>query len=68
MGGSIALVQDGDPIVLDIPGRKLEVAVSNEVLDERRRSWQPVSHSYVTGALAKYTRLVTSAAQGAVTS
>ena len=68
VGGPIALVQDGDPIVLDIPGRKLEVAVSNEVLDERRCSWQPVSHSYVTGALAKYTRLVTSAAQGAVTS
>ncbi len=68
VGGPISLVQDGDPIVLDIPGRKLEVAVSNEVLDERRRSWQPVSHPYVTGALAKYTRLVTSAAQGAVTS
>lgn len=68
VGGPIALVQDGDPIVLDIPGRKLEVAVSNEVLEDRRRSWQPVSHPYVTGALAKYTRLVTSAAQGAVTS
>ncbi len=68
VGGPIALVQDGDPIVLDIPGRKLEVAVSNEVLEERRRSWQPVSHQYVTGALAKYTRLVTSAAEGAVTS
>ena len=68
VGGPIALVHDGDPIVLDIPGRKLEVAVSNEVLDDRRRSWQPVSHPYVTGALAKYTRLVTSAAQGAVTS
>ena len=68
VGGPIALVQDGDPIVLDIPGRKLDVAVSNDVLEERRRSWQPVSHPYVTGALAKYTRLVTSAAQGAVTS
>ncbi len=68
VGGPIALAQDGDPIVLDIPGRKLEVAVSNEVLDERRRSWQPVSHPYVIGALAKYTRLVTSSAQGAVTS
>ncbi|MCE2464761.1 MAG: dihydroxy-acid dehydratase [Dehalococcoidia bacterium] len=68
VGGPIALVQEGDPIVLDIPGRRLEVAVSDDVLEERRRSWQPVSHPYVTGALAKYTRLVTSAAQGAVTS
>jgi len=68
VGGPIALVRDGDPIVLDIPGRRLEVAVSDDVLEERRRAWQPVSHPYVTGALAKYTRLVTSAAQGAVTS
>ena len=68
VGGPIALVQDRDPIVLDIPGRRLEVAVSDDVLEERRRAWQPVSHPYVTGALAKYTRLVTSAAQGAVTS
>jgi dihydroxy-acid dehydratase len=68
VGGPIALVQDGDAIILDIPGRTLEVGVSDDVLDERRRSWQPVSHPYTTGALAKYTRLVTSAAQGAVTS
>ena len=42
--------------------------LSDAELEERRKSWQPVAHSYTTGALAKYTRLVTSAAQGAVTS
>ena len=68
VGGPIALVKEGDSIVLDIPGRKLEVSISDAELEERRKSWQPVAHAYTTGALAKYTRLVTSAAQGAVTS
>ncbi len=68
VGGPIALVQEGDRIILDIPGRKLEVAISDEELEVRRQAWQPVAHPYTTGALAKYTRLVSSAAQGAVTS
>ena len=67
-GGPIALVRDGDIITLDIPGRKLEVAVSDAELEERRRDWHPMPPAYSTGALAKYAKLVSSAAQGAVTS
>ena len=67
-GGPIALVRDGDIITLDIPGRKLEMAVSDAELEERRRDWRPLPPAYSTGALAKYTKLVSSAAQGAVTS
>ena len=68
VGGPIALVREGDVVTLDIPGRKLEVDVSPEEMEERRRGWQPRPPAYSTGALAKYAKLVSSAAQGAVTS
>ena len=68
VGGPIALVREGDVVTLDIPGRKLEVDVSPEEMEERRRGWQPRPPPYSTGALAKYAKLVSSAAQGAVTS
>ena len=68
VGGPIALVRDGDLITLDVPGRKLDVALSQEEMEERRRGWQPLPPAYTTGALAKYARLVSSASEGAVTS
>jgi dihydroxy-acid dehydratase len=66
VGGPIALVQDGDPILLDIAQRRLEVEVPKEELDRRRSLWRPRPIPY-GGALGKYARLVGSAAQGAVT-
>ena len=65
-GGPIALVADGDRIRLDIAGRRLDLLVSPEELERRRAGWKPLEPRYTTGALAKYARLVGSAARGAV--
>ena len=67
LGGPIALVREGDIITLDIPGRRLEVTLSDDEMEARRRAWQPRPSAYTTGALAKYARLVGSASEGAVT-
>ena len=67
VGGPIALIKDGEIITLDIPGRKLQVEVSQEELDDRRRAWEPPPPTYTTGAMAKYAKLVSSASEGAVT-
>ncbi len=67
VGGPIALVEEGDEIVLDIPARRIDLLVEEAVLDERRRRWSPPPPRYEHGALAKYARLVSSASEGAVT-
>ncbi|HEX8002146.1 MAG TPA: dihydroxy-acid dehydratase [Mycobacteriales bacterium] len=66
-GGPIALVRDGDRIVLDVPNRRLDLLVGDDELRRRRTEWQPLPPRYERGALAKYAKLVSSAAQGAVT-
>ncbi len=65
-GGPIALVREGDTIVLDIPNRRLEVDVPADELARRLKDWTPPPPRYTKGALAKYARLVSSASQGAV--
>ena len=65
-GGNIALIRDGDTIDLDIPGKQLNVRLSDEVLEERRRSWTPREPKVKDGYLARYARYVTSAGTGAV--
>ncbi len=67
MGGPIALLIEGDIITLDIPGRQLNVKLTEEELTGRRSKWQPLPPNYTTGALAKYAKLVSSASVGAVT-
>ena len=64
--GPIAFIEDGDRIRLDVPGRRLDVLVDPEILAKRAESWTPLPPRYTSGALAKYARLVGSAAQGAV--
>ena len=66
LGGNIALVREGDTVLIDIPACKLELLVSDEELEARRAQWQPPEPRVKTGSLARYARLVTSAAQGAV--
>jgi len=66
-GGPIALVREGDPLVLDIPNRRLDVDVTESELDARMKEWSPPPPRYTTGALAKYARLVSNASVGAVT-
>jgi dihydroxy-acid dehydratase len=65
-GGTIALVEDGDKIRLDIPNRKLELLVDDVVLAERRSAWQAPEAKIKTGWLARYAKVVTSANTGAI--
>ncbi len=65
-GGPLALVEDGDIIGIDIPGRKLELLVADEILSQRKAKWQAPGKRFAKGALARYAALVTSAATGAV--
>jgi dihydroxy-acid dehydratase len=65
-GGPIALVADGDRIVLDVVGRRLEVLVDEAELDRRRSGWKRPVPRYTSGALAKYAALVSGADEGAV--
>lgn len=67
VGGTIALVEEGDSITIDADARLLQLHVSDEELARRRAAWQPRPPRYTRGVLAKYARLVSSASQGAVT-
>jgi dihydroxy-acid dehydratase len=67
VGGTIALVQEGDLITIDAPARKLELQVSDAELAQRRAAWQPRTPRYTRGILAKYAKLVSSSSVGAVT-
>ncbi len=66
--GPLALVEEGDTIVVDVDQRELRVEVSDEELDARRAAWTPPAPRYTSGVMAKYAALVSSAAEGAVTS
>jgi dihydroxy-acid dehydratase len=66
-GGPIAALRDGDVIVFDLAARRLDVELDLAALAERLAAWTPPAPRYTTGVLAKYARLVSSAAQGAVT-
>jgi dihydroxy-acid dehydratase len=67
VGGPIAMVKDGDKIVIDINKGKIELAVSQNEIARRRKKWRPLKPHYTSGVLAKYASLVKSASQGAVT-
>ncbi len=67
MGGTIALVEDGDSITIDAPARLIQLNVSDTELARRRALWNPPAPHYTRGVLAKYARLVSSASLGAVT-
>lgn len=68
VGGNIALVKDGDEIIIDVDTNKIDLLVSEQELETRRKEWKPRKPNYISGALAKYASLVGSAAQGAITS
>ncbi|HEY9883713.1 MAG TPA: dihydroxy-acid dehydratase [Thermosynechococcaceae cyanobacterium] len=67
VGGTIALVQDGDKITIDAPARSLHLHVSEMELEQRRAAWKPPLPRYTRGVLAKYARLVSTSSLGAVT-
>ena len=66
VGGPIALVHDGDIISIDIPKLSIELMVSDEELDKRRKEWKAKEPSITTGYLKRYCALVESGARGAV--
>ncbi|MBQ7584276.1 MAG: dihydroxy-acid dehydratase [Lachnospiraceae bacterium] len=66
VGGPIALIEEGDIIKIDIPANKLDVDVSDEVLSERKKKWQPKPSSVTDGYLARYQKMVTSGNRGAI--
>jgi dihydroxy-acid dehydratase len=67
LGGPIALVEEGDSIVVDADAHELNLEVDEAVLAERRARWSPPEPRYRTGVLAKYAALVSSASEGAIT-
>ncbi len=66
-GGPIALVEEGDRILLDIPNRRLELLVDDATLAARRANWQAPPPKIRSGWLARYAKVVTSANTGAIT-
>ena len=68
VGGPIALVEDGDIIEINIPENTITLNVSDEELAKRRAEWKPREPKITTGYLARYAKLVSSGAQGAVLS
>lgn len=65
-GGPIALVQDGDQITIDVVHKRLELHVTDEELSRRRAAWTYTPPAGLTGYLARYTKLVSSASRGAI--
>ena len=65
-GGEIGLVQEGDVIAIDIPNSKVDVKISDEEMEARRAAYVPREPNVKSGWLYRYSRLVTSADQGAV--
>jgi dihydroxy-acid dehydratase len=68
LGGPIALIEEGDTIRIDIPARKLELAVESRILEERKKTWKlPESTNIEKGSLLeRYRRMVGSAMKGSV--
>lgn len=66
VGGPIALVEEGDTILIDIPNLKLELKVSDEILEKRKSEWAPRTPRVTTGYLSRYEKMVTSGNRGAV--
>jgi dihydroxy-acid dehydratase len=66
VGGPIALVREGDPIVIDVETRALEIDVPADELARRHAEFRPPASRYTTGLFARYTALVSSASEGAI--
>lgn len=67
VGGPLALVKDGDRIVIDAEKRELMLGITLKEMATRKKAWKPLKPRYTRGVLAKYASHVTTASQGAVT-
>jgi dihydroxy-acid dehydratase len=66
-GGPIALVADGDRIVIDVDAKTIDLLVDDATLAARRAEWKLPAPRYTSGVLAKYARLAAGAERGAIT-
>jgi dihydroxy-acid dehydratase len=66
-GGPIAAVREGDYVTIDVDRRRLDVDLDDDEITRRVAEWTPLEPSDRTGVLAKYAKLVGSAAEGAIT-
>lgn len=66
VGGNIALLRDGDMIDIDIPGKSINVLISDEELEQRRTQLKPFESKVKKGYLSRYARAVTSGSKGAI--
>ncbi|MEL7833857.1 dihydroxy-acid dehydratase [Fodinibius sp. Rm-B-1B1-1] len=67
VGGTIGLIEDGDTITIDADSREIDVHLSEEELEERRKNWEAPPLDMKSGSLYKYAQLVSSASEGCVT-
>jgi dihydroxy-acid dehydratase len=67
LGGPIALVEDGDEIIIDVDRKTLDLSVPSAELARRRASWSAPAPRYTLGVMAKYAQQVSSASRGAIT-
>lgn len=65
-GGPIAIVKNGDRIIIDIPGRRIDLKLSSKDIRERFKKWKPPEPKIKTGYLSRYAKLVSSAGKGAI--
>ncbi|MGB5262124.1 MAG: dihydroxy-acid dehydratase, partial [Lutimonas sp.] len=66
-GGNIALIEDGDLIIIDAANNTIDVDLSEEILSERRKNWKEPALKHQKGILFKYAKTVSSASEGCVT-
>jgi dihydroxy-acid dehydratase len=67
VGGTIALIEEGDSITIDAHRLLIQLNVDDAELARRRAQWRPPAPRYTKGLLAKYMRLVSTASKGAIT-
>ncbi|WP_243355902.1 dihydroxy-acid dehydratase [Bacillus litorisediminis] len=65
-GGPIALLENGDPILIDLTNRRINVLLTEEELENRKKNWVPPEPKIKRGYLARYSKLVTSASTGGI--
>ena len=66
VGGPIALVEEGDEVIVDIANKQLMLNVPEEEIARRREGWRPPAPRVTKGYLSRYIRMVTSASEGAI--
>jgi dihydroxy-acid dehydratase len=67
VGGALAIIEDGDEILIDAENNRLELLVDDSVIEDRLSKWVKPAPKYTKGVLAKYAKLAQSASRGAIT-